>query len=133
MLLMLPDAPAQPAQFQSGFTPSPAFTRDVLIRARELVQRGWCRGWFREPRPFWKFWQQDRYCAVGAVIAAVGAASTIDDRVDAALKRLATAMGIPAHDFERYAVTVPIYCWNDKVGRTQGQVLAAFDRAIAMG
>jgi hypothetical protein len=92
----------------------------LLIRARALVARGWCRG--ARARNFLGFavsqysrWAT-RWCASGALAAARLVASGVDYR--RAQLRLIAAMG------DEY-----IFDFNDRQ-RTVQPVLAAFDRAI---
>jgi|ERR1700677_1000200 len=92
-------------------------SRDLIVleRAREKIARGWCQN----------RWRKDgAVCIVGAI------ADAIDDVDQVAVRRghncthwidLMDALGAPRADA----------IWNDARGRTQAEVLARFDSAIA--
>ena len=85
-------------------------TKEILIEARKLVEKGWYQG-------------RD---IVGCVCA-----------TDAIMTACRSGGGSPTEAFYhlRRANNIPIYIgiigWNDAPGRTQAEVLAAFDKAIA--
>jgi len=94
----------------------------VLIRARNLIadERQWCkrafaRTWFDIPIPVQSTFAR-RFCAMGAI------------------KRAGGELGMPMKDagkaLERQTVR-PVADWNDDAWRTHGEVVAAFDAAIA--
>lgn len=98
-------------------------TIDILKRARALVERGWCQGTYsRDERGVASLSksQDCSWCSVGALDTAAGSDS---DKYLAAYDELATAI-TPGGD-------VGVVKWNDAPGRTQAEVLAMFDRAIA--
>ena len=90
-----------------------ANTKKLLIDARALLAKGWMQGdWHngdvvRLPT---------RWCSIGAIEWAGG--GTAESSAKRALWR---AVG-----------TACISDWNDAPGRTQAEVLEAFDRAIAL-
>ena len=112
-------------------------TLEVLIAARALVARGWTQ------RAYARDAQQNKIhdlthpdvacmCAVGAIIAsdseAVSERGTITDSLNALLG------SIEDQTSSRRAFTSAsqlIASWNDAPERTQADVIAAFDRAIA--
>ena len=87
-------------------------TLEVLEAARALVARGWCQGEYRDC--------YGKVCAFGAIIYSF-------------------PMGDPAwHDAAKAAndamtaiVGGHVTAWNDAPGRTQEEVLAAFDQAVS--
>ena len=83
--------------------------RDCLIEGRKLVERGWCQGAFQKG---------ERVCILGSFIDDV-------EMSRQALRAIASAIGRPGAD------ACAVVRWNDHKGRTQEEVLAAFDRAIA--
>jgi hypothetical protein len=95
----------------------------LLVRARALVARGWCRGAdARNPLGFkvgpYSRWAS-RWCMSGALDAAALIASDLDRRF-ARRRRRAAIDGEYLPEFNDRQTTVE-------------PVLAAFDRAIAMG
>jgi hypothetical protein len=80
---------------------------ELMKAARALVAKGWCQRVSRDG---------DRYCVWGA-IEAVTSTSLEADRLYGAFRD---------YGIKGKSITV----WNDARGRTQEQVLAAFDRAI---
>lgn len=96
-------------------------SRDLLAleRARERIARGWCQKLTDK---------HDNVCAVGALKAATGGLWGWEPGQLAEVARLLRVMGftIPEdHD------TADALMWNDRAGRTQAEVLARFDAAIA--
>jgi hypothetical protein len=93
----------------------------LLVRARALVARGWCR--WTPARNRFRFAvspysrSATRWCMSGALDAAALISSDLDRR--RAVIRLRVAMG-----------DVPIACFND-AQKTVEPILEAFDRAIA--
>lgn len=85
--------------------------KKVLIDARALIARGWVQG-------IYELRTDDglKFCALGAIHGAES--YNPGDSRDAQLTF-------------RNAIPLPIVPWNDTPGRTQAEVLAAFDRAIA--
>ena len=102
-------------------------TTSLLIRARGFLERGWCRGWMAahdvdgnrvDP-------QSDRavaWCAYGALVAA-GMPRDGECWKQPAMCRLGEVLGVATPRISRF---------NDEQ-ETVEPVLAAFDRAIAMG
>jgi len=88
---------------------------DKLRAARTLVERGWVQGdYSRGPC----------VCTLGALNAAFGDDPNTDTRSNKwfdAKKLLESVVETPFLDV-----------WNDEPGRTQGEVLAAFDKAIEL-
>ena len=95
--------------------------REVLIKARALVEKGWCQGQLHQTRRDWLFRTYEQHCTIGAFHA-------VTDYFGDAAERFKEANGI---DNQSYGGTFGIIRWNDVPGRTKDQVLAAFDRAIA--
>lgn len=97
---------------------------DVLRAARKKIERpeAWVKGTAARTA-------NGKPCMPKAGCAAcwcpIGAISSLDGEADVAT--LANAL----HFLEK-AVRLPIPSWNDKRERTHGEVLAAFDRAIAL-
>lgn len=90
-------------------------TKAILIRARALLKRGWCqRGYTAMIK------NQVCFCPLGALLAALR-----ELNLDAMLfwNAVASKAG-----FKQFRI---IFEWNDKPYRTQAEVIAAFDRAIA--
>lgn len=95
----------------------------VLREARKLLKRGWCQGApardaeglsVGELKP-----TACRWCLLGAISFA--------SRGEPALYRKAEKILRVATGWEMLAL------WNDVINRTQAEVLAAVDRAIALG
>jgi hypothetical protein len=94
----------------------------VLTRARELLadEQRWCkrsfaRTWLGVPVPAQSALAR-RYCALGAIM------------------RAGRRFGLPVNDARRaleWQTVRPIPDWNDERRRTHGEVIAAFDAAIA--
>ncbi len=84
----------------------------LLIEGRERVERGWCQGKMRG-------W--GKVCAMGAIWPMNRIIT--ETAYEGAYARLHRAVG------GRPEWGVPQ--WNDVPGRTQDEVLAAFDKAIA--
>jgi hypothetical protein len=98
-------------------------TTELLIRARSLLKRGWCRGTaaqtsFGLPVSLYSRWAV-AWCASGALKAARTGTSDLDYR-RASIRLIAAIGGVNIADF------------NDRQ-ETVEPVLAAFDRAIAAG
>jgi hypothetical protein len=95
-------------------------TKQILVEARELIARGWAQkhlatdAFGRKVLP----WEPaaECWCSYGAIAFAVGDGVGIAS----ACAELRSAIG--------HGDIVP---WNDAPERTQAEVLAAFDRAIA--
>ena len=102
---------------------------DKLRRARALIDRGWAQGEYVAEAFLSDVIAGDyngpcHVCATGAIGVAVG------DYPDAyaaeeLVNKLADAIGV-----ERNIGAIEV--WNDTEGRTQAEVLAAFDRAIEL-
>jgi hypothetical protein len=94
----------------------------VLTRARELLadeqrrcKRSFARTWLGVPVPAQSALAR-RYCALGAIM------------------RAGRRLGLPVNDARRaleWQTVRPIPDWNDERRRTHGEVIAAFDAAIA--
>lgn len=80
---------------------------EVLRAAREKVAAGWCKGADRN--------RDGRYCLMGAINAAT------DDW---------DALAPARQGIYRLVGDTP-RTWNDAIGRTQAEVLAVLDQAIA--
>lgn len=108
---------------------TPNHVRDVLIEARRLIAAGWCQGGFArcdaggckidDPAA-------THFCIVGALRAAgYRVTRGAPNRTLAAELLVSQAMT----GLEIYAVNLVL--WNDRPGRTQEEVLALLDRALA--
>jgi len=105
---------------------------DVMEHARDLIARpnGWTQGtmardsegrYIATRRP-----EAVCFCAFGAVMRSV------DDKVKENHAVYSDAhFSIGIHALEDLVENKPIESWNDKEGRTQGEVVSLFDRAIA--
>lgn len=101
---------------------------DVLTKARGLVEKGWTTGHYARDSfgaecdySFASCW-----CAEGALFASCTGLTfaepgTEDDALGRAFNRMFDVIG-----------SKHIPTWNDAPGRTQAEVLAAFDRAIEL-
>lgn len=95
---------------------------EVLVKARNLIDRqGWCKQMGRTPG--------GQHCLAGALTAVLEARWLFGEIPDyhkvgehPAGRRLADLFGVEPHR---------LWAWNDERGRTQDQVLAALDKAIA--
>ncbi len=91
-------------------------TLDILRSARALVARGWTQGAFARDASGNAVRPKDpcaiRWCADGAV-------RSVDPYPSAALAAM-----------DRVLAPCDFVNWNDCPGRTQAEVLGAFDRAI---
>ena len=106
--------------------------RDVLTRAKELINVGWCRGRYhltpqaQRLKPLYGFvedWQLtsvDRYCAIGAIRQAA-----IDVQYRSSIAPIVESVRKAANT--RHQATI----WNDHPNTTKQDVLNAFDRAIS--
>ena len=97
-------------------------TAQILKNARALVARGWCQGHYAERENGETCdlvsGEAVRWCAEGAIHnATFGAKHWIWREVNDAFCKASDTDHIPS--------------FNDAPGRTQADVLAAFDRAIA--
>ena len=85
---------------------------DALVRARGLVERGWCQGRYEADGQG----ETRAYCAVGAWLAT--------GEQDVSLTLLVRALRDAGHGH--------LIEWNDAPERTQADVLALYDAAIAL-
>lgn len=91
----------------------------VLLEARHLIEEGWCQGAYEDAA--------GNVCLRRALWCGSFATASWDD-IDAAFERVVERLP------PIYARTTrPIQDWNDVRGRTQAEVLALLDRAIAGG
>lgn len=86
---------------------------EVLRAARKRIEFAWVQDTKNLGDP------DDACCAVTATMY-LGDNSSQESEADALV---AQAIGVPTHRVPR---------WNDAPGRTQAEVLAAFDKAIAL-
>jgi hypothetical protein len=93
----------------------------VLTDARAMVERGWTQGWFARDAAGNKRYELDEsavcWCMAGAYMAVAPGLASWEEAEDF-LKRAIGEESVPD--------------WNDVDGRTQAEVLAAFDRAIEL-
>ena len=105
----------------------------VLADARRLVARGWVQGELEvidsDPAA------PNRYCVIGATAAAAdGLGPECFSPLASADDRLALRSVLADEARARFAAVVGtdrLADYNDAEGRTQAEVLAAFDRALA--
>jgi hypothetical protein len=91
---------------------------DKLREARALIEGGWCQNYFRKDGGLRKC-----FCTDGAIIEVIDS-ETPNQYRDACIT-FEAANGLQ-HDH------TSIWQWNDAPERTQADVLAAFDKAIAL-
>lgn len=100
--------------------------KQILEEARTLVEKGWCqRDYARTAAGNGVCWDSllaCKFCSSGALIR-VGHQSRTHGLVPPFLKAQAA--------FLQVIESPDIALWNDAPGRTQADVLAAFDKAIA--
>lgn len=101
--------------------------RIVLIRARELVNQGWCQG--QTKKCGLSTFYRRQYCILGGIYEAAKEEFPKDpyqkfEAVDGALRRFRHANNVPR------TVRGDIPVWNDAKERKKAEVLAAFDNAI---
>lgn len=109
-----------------------AETVAVLRRARARVAHGWCQVYLERKR----FLRRTQVCAMGAFMAP--GATVVPYTYDGDIRHFRLLeRGIYGDDFvsgpeelRPYKVWSRIVDWNNEAGRTQAEVLAAFDRAI---
>jgi hypothetical protein len=102
--------------------------REVLIAARGLIAKGWTQGFAArdvagqsvEP---WSSPSACSWCIVGALNVACG--TDVSETYDGLARRKAAFESL-----EPFVGCEDWLFWNDTPGRTQAEVLAAFDRAI---
>jgi hypothetical protein len=97
---------------------------DVLIAAKEKVAQGWCQGSFGQiaaGNPL-SLKHARAFCADGAIYAVLG--NKAGQSVYFTVRDLFERCVVPSRS--------SIWEWNDTPGRTQAEVLAAFDKAIAL-
>lgn len=101
---------------------------DTLRKARARIAAGWCQGSYAQDAEGLSCSSEDPECArVCATASFWGAgASRADER--AAHRYVGIAALLPREAGDFYDLTA----WNDSRGRTQADVIAAFDKAIAM-
>src|SRR4051812_16046026 len=91
----------------------------VLIEARRLVEEGWCQGAYEDAA--------GRVCLHRATVLGCFVVTFWDWK--AAYSRV-RALIPPTYEG---VFLDPVQAWNDAYGRTQAEVLALLDRAIAGG
>ena len=88
---------------------------ETLVAARALIEHGWCQGDYRVG---------ECVCSYGALQQAING-----DAEDCTI----TALDVEATAFLKQAMNcLSVVSWNDARGRTQADVLAAFDHAIEL-
>jgi len=106
--------------------------KQILFGARELVHEGWCQGvdardargqrcapWNRDART---------WSVLGALVASEGDEPDVRAHSSASVAELGHAVALLAEA----AGTRTLQAWNDEPARTRDEVLAAFDRALAL-
>ena len=89
---------------------------DVLVKAKALVAEGWCQVHFHTA-------DGKQHCAEGAIMMAGG---YDPHRYIPAVRALSNVVEPVLGEF------CSVMLWNDREGRTQAEVLDAFDRAIRL-
>ncbi len=91
---------------------------EILLAARAKIEKGWTQGAYARDRHGEKVGPLDTkavcWCVEGVFFAIGVTPSSAGDY-------FSTAIG-----------TEDYPCWNDQLSRTQAEVLAAFDRAVAL-
>lgn len=99
-------------------------TRTILTKARALIKKGWAQGAFARDKDgkiaLIKGKQATCFCITGAVCR-ISSSYIMQGDCFESLKR---ALRLPT--------LADVARWNDAPGRTQAEVLAAFDKAIAL-
>jgi hypothetical protein len=107
---------------ESGYE-SNAGAKEVLVKARAKIEQGWTQGTFARNGNQEYVYPTDSdavsWCVRGAICVVV--VEETEDLGFRARRLLASANQI----------TEGLAVWNDTPGRTQAEVLAAFDKAIA--
>lgn len=94
---------------------------DKLREARALIERGWTQG---------NYVEEGCYCALGAIGMAVVGNPTAPSFMCGypAISGVVRALGLPLG----LRTSSGVADWNDAPDRTQAEVLAVFDKAIAL-
>jgi len=103
----------------------------LLLAARERLAFGWTQGTTLEDldgAPTSDPAAAARFCVLGAFAHASHALHADTETYHSAMQRLCDVIDPSA---TRAAPLVAIPVWNDAAGRTQGEVLAAFDAALS--
>lgn len=90
----------------------------VLVRARELIRVGWCQHYFVYNAPSGHL----AYCASGAIFRMLDELTFMDAPTDLDISDAHMALG--------RTIWGSVTHWNDLPGRTQQDVLDAFDLTI---
>lgn len=103
------------------FDATPNTTADVLRRARALIDtpEKWCKG---------ALVRDGAFCVRGALKTAIS--GSIWAAFDPLLTRAEQALGFPGFDGVHSEPRLP--SWNNAPERTHADVMAAFDKAIAL-
>lgn len=96
-------------------------TVEVLKAARAKIEQGWCQGDAAQNSDGELCGSQDLNASCWCCVGAIGAVTAYNEQATPALKAIRDAIGTPG-----------IAKWNDAKGRTQAEVLAAFDKAIEL-
>lgn len=97
-------------------------TVELLKAARAKIEQGWCQGTMAKEQRGRMRGPKESYSCSWCVLGALAAASTLEE-----LNPYRTARTLME------AVVAPsLSAWNDAPGRTQAEVLAAFDKAIEL-
>jgi hypothetical protein len=96
---------------------------EKLVEARKLIERGWTRKVYARTKSGKETTLTRKSATCFCAMGAIGRVFDDDDPnfYTPGMRFLAAAIG-----------TDPIYEWNDAPGRTQAEVLAAFDKAIEL-
>ena len=93
---------------------------EILESGRARIEKGWCRNVY--------VWPGDppRFCAYGALLGSIEAV-----RADRYTRQHPEASEVLLAALREIAGDCLIFDWNDDLMRTQADVLALYDRAIA--
>lgn len=101
--------------------------KDILRRARELIATGWSQGTYyrRNGSACNSVDGPNQFCAVGAIMKAEAILrGSRAAHYDLSTEKIAGTLA-------KLVYADSLACWNDEDGRTQEEVLALFDKALA--
>ncbi len=100
---------------------APNKTKEILQEALALIEKGWCQGAFAKDKYGYSCPEDSCYAVSYCIIGAISKVSL--------LKRFINNDGTP---IIAYIIKEDILVWNDAPGRTKGEVIAVFKRAIEL-
>ena len=106
-------------------------TVELLEKAKKKIEKGWCQETLAKDAKGRIVSERSRdacqWCSVGAILAALPIKEWRKEQ-EIGFSTLAETM---EGFLEKAMGSVSVAHWNDRPGRTQQQVIAAFDKAIA--